>query len=413
MTDLSITWAELKSAWARGFPLYYVAFPQGSTPESYFYTVLGVEHDRFYQARLEASADVADFETNFKDASPPRASAVSGRDAVIALTPPATNSLGAQLVEVTSKLSQRRSLTIVSHDFSEPCTWWQGSTPVTQETLSDEGSGVFGSAHPIWINVEHPKVFADELLDGATWAADGYAGYPNPQESYYLSWWQADATLKLRYFYYPVIQVQPGGTGSWVTAYPDSVAAAPNYAYTIDYMAGKVHFNSQANWPGGTLVRASYFYTEATADRSIFEIGPPAGKIWLFTKTKVQLTSGASWRDSLLFYGREGGVTGLIGKYKSYGEMQSTATKSWTTAGGIATTPHAWPADAENGWIHGGCDGMRNHVRPLENSLWEYDQPFKLVGDLQDRITIHLAKGQSFLDCDEADVSFRFDEYNV
>lgn len=416
MIDLHISWSELKTAHARGFPLFFVQHlsevVEGQEQTVTSYTVYGAEHDRMYVVNV-AGDDISDFSTNYKSASPPLATEVSGPDAVVALIPPSPrNSLGASLVEVTSKLSQKRSLTVVSHDFSEPSTWWQQSTAVSNEVLSDEGSGVFGSAHPLWINVEHPKVFADEILDAATWAADGYAGYPNPQESYYLSWWQADATLKLRYFYHPVIQVQPGGSGSWVTAYPDSTAAAPNYAYTIDHALGKVHFNNQASWPGGTLVRASYFYTEQDAGRSVFEIGPPTGKIWLLTKTKVQLTAGASWRDSLLFHGREGGITGLVGKYKTYGEMQSTATKSFTVSGGIATTPQTWPAGEDNGWIHGGCDGMRNHVHALENSLWEYDQPFKLIGSLQDRITIQLAHGLSFLDADEADVSFHFDEYN-
>jgi hypothetical protein len=217
------------------------------------------------------------------------------------------NPLGASLVEVTSRLSQARAMTVVTHDFSEPTTWYQGSTEVQDEELSHEGAGVYASDHAIWINVEHPLLFADEQLDVAAWVT---AGMPGVLDPYYRSWFTDTGTLLFRNHYYPVVEVQPGGTGDWVEVAPNhtDTGANPVYGHTFDYTLGKIHFNDITNWVANTKVRASYFYTEATAARSLFKIGPPAGKIWHLITTEVQLSKGTSWQDTVTFYGLQSGL---------------------------------------------------------------------------------------------------------
>lgn len=392
------TWSELKSVLSRGIKLHYTACGLGTSPETYEYNVYGSEGDRIYYVHL-SGGDVTDFATNYMGSS----IAVSGLDGVATLTPPSINALGAQLVDVTASLHQKNSLTIVSHDYSEPCTWWQNSTKVTQEVLTDIGSGIFTSAHSLWVNVEHPKIFNDETLNPG-WAEGGYQN----QDYYYLSWWQPNASILRRDYYYPIVEVQPGGSGSWITVTPSDAT----YGHTFEYSAGKVHFNDISGWTGGTLVRATYFWVAETAQGSLFQIGPQAGEKWYLVYTKVQISVGSSWQDSVIFEGTRYGVPGLIGRYKAYGNMQDTATESWETDGGIATSPQAWPAGPDNGWNYGGLDGFRNHIRKLENNKWKYEKPFVLYGSYQDKISISLGSGKKMLDADEVDVTLQFDTYD-
>lgn len=423
MKELDISWTEFKTIQGRGFAIYHLAFPQAPPelepeeeppPTTYHYEVYGVEGDRFYRAPVAAPEEVDDFETNYLNVTPAKTTAVSSRDAVIALTPPPVNSLGAMLVETTSRLSQLRSLTIVTHDFSEPTTWWQNSTQVEDEELTYEGEGVYSSAHPLWINVEHPKVFADEQLDVGLWAGAGYPGMGDPfsdlYSPFYRSWWMPDASLALRNHFYPVIQVQVGGVGDWLTKAPDDAT----YGHTFDYTLGAVHFEDNSGWEAGTKVRATYFYTVVDRAHASFWVGPPAGKVWHLTRTEVQLTKGASWQDTIHFYGLQNGVPGTRARYKTYGNMQSTATSSGSVIldGGIAEEPQAWPACADNGWMHGGCTGLRNHTKPIEVDPWEYKKPFEFFGSLGMKVAVTLADGKEILTADIANVTFYVDEFD-
>lgn len=410
---LEIQWSSFKTAQTRaGFIVYYatdpLTFNTDGTVNTYEYEVLGSEGDRFYRAFLSSSSDISDFETNYKT----NATAVASADDALALIPPSVNSLGAQLVEVTARLYQHRAITIVTHDFSDPTTWYQNSTQVSQETLTDNGGGVFASANGNWVNVEGPKIFADDTLDVVGWAEDGYANINN----HYSTWYQPDASQKLRQYYYPVIEIQPGGSGSWQTANPadSSGGSDPNYGYTIDYVSGFVYFNSQTNWIGGTAVRASYFWAAETYVGSTFKIGPPAGKKWLLNRTEVQLSVGASWQDTIILLALAGGIVGGKSQYKTWQNMQSTSTSSGAVMleGGIATTPQSWPAGPDNGWMHGGADGSRNVTRKIEVDPWVYDRPYVLYSSQSEQLSVGLAAGKKFLEADMANVSFYFSEFS-
>jgi hypothetical protein len=397
-----VSWGVIKTlVQQKGLKLYHVV--GNATTNSY--DVYTTNHAHRWWCTVhgnEAQSSGEDFSSNFLGSS----TEVENLGDFFAKSYSPVNERGAQLVEVSSKLSQKASFTVVTHDFSKPVTWWQNSVQVSNESLSDEGACVFASAHPMWLNVEHPKNFSEEVLNPG-WAAGGYQS----SDFWYYSWWQPDGTLKRRSYYYPVVEVQPGGTGSWVVANPTD-ASSPSYAYTIDYVNGKVRFNSVTNWPASTNVRASYFYVNETSAGSAFEIGPPSGKLWYLTRTEVQLSVGHSWRDTILFEGLQHGVVGTRAQYKCYAAMQSTATSTGMTMEGATGSQAAFAASAENGWSYGGLDGERGATKKIEIIPWAYNKPFSLKGSTQNRVRVSLVNGQKFTETDVANVTYYIDEFD-
>lgn len=410
-TTHTIPWTAMKSLVAKGSKLFFAAGPA----EANTYDIWTTNHRDYFFCSVTGTEDGTpgkEFVTSYKVAE----HAVNDFGHFLALSSPPINTLGAGFVEVTSRLSQKRSLTIVTHDFSEPTTWWQQSTQVTNEELTHAGAGVYTSAHALWVNAEHPKLFADENLDVALWAAAGYPGYGDKLSDlynpFYRSWWMQDGTTRLRNHYYPIVQVQPGGTGDWLTKTPD----AEDYEHTFDYTLGKVHFADNSGWAGGTKVRATYFWVAATRLGALFEIGPPAGKRWHLTRTEVQLSVGTSWQDTVRFYGFQDGVPGTRSRYKTYANMQSTASSQGAVIldGGIAEDPQTWPPSADNGWMNGGCSGLRNLTKKVEVDPWEYKKPFEFTGeDPVMSAGVTLAEGKKFLTADIANVTFYVDEFDA
>jgi hypothetical protein len=402
----TITWTEMKALVSTGALLFYTA---GSTNTNDF-DIFATNYRDYFTCVVHGTSP-GDSGKDFVDNYQGSATAVSSFGGFLAAATPPFNSLGGQLVEVTPRIHQRNSFIVVSHDYTEPCTWWQNSTQVTQEQLTFSVDH-WNSAHTDWINIEHPKLYADETLDTAAWVA---AGMPANLDPYYQSWRMPDASLRYRNYYYPIIQVQPGGTGSWVTADPADATTGignPNYGYTIDYVNGRVYFNSQLYWAVGTKVRATYFYAAETFTGSTFEVGPPVGKKWLLVRTEVQISSGTSWQDTVVFQGKQAGVVGTRGRYKTYGNMQSTSTSVGAVAlnGGIAETPQSWAAGAENGWSHNSLTGLRNLTRNVEINPWDYQKPFVFSGNAQMSVAVSLASGKKFLTSDIVNVTFYIDE---
>lgn len=397
----TVPWSAVKGLASAGHKLYHVV---GNAPTNDYDIYVSNFADLFScsVSGTDTGTSGKDFSDNYLAAS----AEVESFGHFLAVRAVPLNERGAQLVEATSKLSQKASFTIVSHDFSKPVTWWQNATQVTNEQLTDEGAGVFDSAHTLWLNVEHPKNFSEEVLNPG-WAAGGYQN----QDFWYYSWWQPDGTMKRRSYYHPVVEVQPGGTGAWVVASPTDVAS-PSYAYTVDYTNGKVRFGSTANWPVGTLVRASYFYVSETAAGSAFEMGPPSGKLWHITRTEVQLSVGSSWRDTILFEGKAYGVVGQRAQYKCYAAMQSTATSTGMTMEGATGTLVDMPACEENGWAYGGTNGERGATKKIEIVPWVYAKPFVLKGSASNKIRVSLMNGQKFTETDIVNVTFYIDEFD-
>lgn len=86
MTALQIQWSTMKTVVARdSFSLYYVSVPQGTSPETYSYNIIGTNQVYFYITWANIGTDGTDFENNYKSA----AISVLSQDDAFALAVPA------------------------------------------------------------------------------------------------------------------------------------------------------------------------------------------------------------------------------------------------------------------------------------------------------------------------------------
>lgn len=111
MDELRIQWSTMKTVKARdGFSIYYVAFPQGTTPtETYEYALYATNQVYIYVSRatLTASSDPggsssADFEANYQSGA---ISAQSYADAIALAVPAISNAYMPQQVWVESDIT--------------------------------------------------------------------------------------------------------------------------------------------------------------------------------------------------------------------------------------------------------------------------------------------------------------------
>ena len=128
------------------------------------------------------------------------------------------------------------SFTRVSHDFTDPCTFYTQSVSVTDEVLTGSGVGPYDSANENWIDVENGRLFQEYLLD------------------------QYVVVVKID----DVVQTE---------------------GYTVDYENGQVTFASSTSG----VVKASYYY-ENGAD---FILEPDAGKILGLEHSEIQFAKNA------------------------------------------------------------------------------------------------------------------------
>jgi hypothetical protein len=301
-----------------------------------------------------------------------------------------------------------QAITVISHDKSDPTTWYQNSTLVENEELSlvDGETDLYESDNINWINEDHPHLVADEFLqaDGVTWkrlhnkVGDLYAvGH-----------------------FRPVVQFQIGGTGDWVTKAPDDAT----YGHRFDYANGQVKAINQAEWAEGTKIRATYYHATSGTEGSAFEVGPPAGKVWRLSLTDVQLSKGSQWNNTMYLEGTqevnhpEYGLIKVVGRrtrYKTYANMQSTASSIGWTVDGSTPNPADWPPDEENGWVwpEDHFDGYRNLETITEVVPWNYRQVKEMYGDLKQTMKVRLGPdGSKFTNCKLANITYYIKETN-
>jgi len=156
-------------------------------------------------------------------------------DEALAVVLPGTQELDhATLVS----LSPRQGTEVVraTHNLCDATTWWEGSTRVESEVLTDSGDGLrWVSQHPVWIDLDHGKIYEEEQI---------------VEE------------------YRPVISV-------------DGVEATD---YVIDYQTGDVTF---ATSKAGQIVTATYNY----AVTSTWTLVPYPGKILCVEQAEIQLSA--------------------------------------------------------------------------------------------------------------------------
>lgn len=138
-------------------------------------------------------------------------------------------------LEVSVNRPEGESFTISSHDFGDPCSWYQNSVEITGEVLSTQDNLTYQAANERWIDLTHGRMYEEHEI----------------------------ANKRI-----PVIRV--GGVDVFS-------------GFTIDYENGRVIFDS----PQSGQVTADYWY----ATSSTFSVVPPQGKQWILEHTELQFTT--------------------------------------------------------------------------------------------------------------------------
>lgn len=137
---------------------------------------------------------------------------------------------------------------IYSPNFADKCTWWQGSTQVIGQELTDSGDHLtYNSPHAHWIDLIHGRLSHEDEVGVV------------PNKSTYLATVYIDGT--------PATERPPFQTSGG--------------DYAIDYTTGDVTFFTSQE---GKTVTADYSY----AVSSTYVFGPDAGKILKIEKSEIQ-----------------------------------------------------------------------------------------------------------------------------
>lgn len=170
--------------------------------------------------------DLLDFETNFK---------TSGNGNLDKLD--SYNRLEVSLHEPTG-----RFYTLVSHDLTDKCTWYQKSTRVTDELCTSILGLIYNLSHNFVIDTTHGRITDEDNLSG----------------------------------YEVIVKVN------------DVVQTS---GYTVNYESGIVTFTSSKL---GSTVKVTYSY----AGSSYFEIRPNAGKILRLQHAELQFSNDVSMKNT-------------------------------------------------------------------------------------------------------------------
>lgn len=161
------------------------------------------------------------------------------------------------IISTEVQLPEGRRLNRYSHDFCKKETWYQDSTRVTGETLTDSGNHTLytPAVSRYWVDVMHGKLFGE---------------------------WELVAT------YAPIIKV-------------DTVAKtenSPNLTdgdYSINYATGAITFNSAQS--AQVVVTADY----SAVGGSLFKAVAPEGYRWRVGEVKVTMSKDIALKDTILF----------------------------------------------------------------------------------------------------------------
>ena len=246
----SKTWAALKTAVSsRNLLLQY---DEDATAYSIFaLDGLLTFHTIIFKGAVPAVCDItqeendvakAEFETSYKTSANKRLGDRMDSEARLRVSPEPRKE-GDQLI-------------VVSHNWCDPCTWYQQSVRVTGETLDAYGDGYsFQSAHAHWIDLTHGRFYREDLVS---------------------------ATYKPKVYVdgYQVVERAP---------FADSGGD-----FAVDYVAGTVaFFSSQA----GKVVTVDYSWENG----SVFIVAPTAGKKLWVERTEVQFSADVVINDSTSF----------------------------------------------------------------------------------------------------------------
>ena len=154
---------------------------------------------------------------------------------------------------------------LMSVNWCDMCSWYEGSTKVTDETLSDSGNGLtFNSAHSFWIDMKHGRITGEDNIVSSN------------------NKWTVSVT-------------------SDEVAKTESTAGTTNGDYQVNYEDGKIVFNSSQS---GKAIKATYWYAVSGS----FTIKPMTGKKIKILYVEVQFSADIILNDTMIFtpYGYAG-----------------------------------------------------------------------------------------------------------
>lgn len=179
-----------------------------------------------------------------------------------------TNNAGIMQVEPTLRLGNNTdAITLCTHDFSDPTTWYQRSKRHTSELLNSEDRTTFRVMHYPVINADSPRLYCRDN------ALPGINGIFESRDKYRLI-------------------VKINGEIIYNTDL--------TYSWTINYMTGDIMFNNRV--PNDKTITVDYYaHDESVINKSLFVLKPPPGQGYIIEHVETQFSQTTTINDSIHF----------------------------------------------------------------------------------------------------------------
>lgn len=158
------------------------------------------------------------------------------------------------------------SATVISHNYSDPCSWFTGSKQIVAETPSSSDGLVFPLSKNRIIDMTHGRCYDEDAHMTAN------------ANKWSVSVW-VDGVLKIEDKWYKALEADP--------------EASMLRDYSVNYESGTITFHSVISG----AVTASYSY----ADKSYFSLRPGAGKVIAIKTAEVQFSRGTELQAPFVF----------------------------------------------------------------------------------------------------------------
>lgn len=155
--------------------------------------------------------------------------------------------------------------TKVTHDFTDPCTWYSKATAVTGKTLTLDAGNIYSCGDQNLIDVCHGRLYGEDELttNGQHWKVN-------------------------------LGQGQPDGRIYKVKVYDNGILLVEDQDYIVDYENGKFDFTNYSI--NGTLTADYYKATSPT-----FVLAPTPGKILIIEHAELQLSKDCDMSHPINF----------------------------------------------------------------------------------------------------------------
>lgn len=237
-------------------------------PANSSHTILDEELASFQSdAKLYTALTIDPAEAAMEDSN--SAGQITGVDAVKFLmdnvpveTVPASSQLtdGSKIQKVSVYKAEGSSATMVTHDWTDRCTWYTNSIQIADETLTLDTGKTYNSSKTFWIDMVHGRVYGEDDLT--------IGGLP----------------------------LFMGGTRKYaVIVKDDGVVKVEDTDYTVNYEDGTVTFDAGYTIIGD-ITATFYYSTDAT-----FVLAPTPGKTLIIEHAELQFAKNVTFPTPINF----------------------------------------------------------------------------------------------------------------